>query len=298
MHQKIARARWLEYRVEMSAPARRLARVVRRLALAMGVLGMLALTPMHTADAKRQRVRVRWPSSLQAPSLTWWMRAFFWDLMDVGGLSRLFVEGTPMVAIGQSIGKPYRGALVGAIELPDDLGYHRRHPKRVYATSSTVHHLRSVIGAVREAYPRLHRLSVGDLSSRHGGKLTGHRSHQSGRDVDLGFYFRNRPWIYPYKFASPSGSNLHFRATWALIEALVDTVEEPDGVDYILLDYRVQRMLYVWALRQGVPRAKLDRILQYPRGRRAEVGIVRHYPKHANHMHVRFKCPPQDVLCI
>ena len=29
---------------------------------------------------------------------------------------------------------------------------------------------------------------VGDLSSEQGGKLSGHTSHQSGRDADVGFY--------------------------------------------------------------------------------------------------------------
>jgi hypothetical protein len=274
--------------------------------VATGVMAALAIAPAAEVSAKRQAraqpiERVRWPSSLQPPSFASWVRAALWDLVDFEGWSRFFVE-TPdfgvRLAVGQSVGMPYRGALVRGVEFPESDGWHRRHPKRVYATASTVHHVRAAIESVREQFPGLHRLSVGDLSARHGGKLGGHRSHQSGRDVDLGFYFRERPWVVPYKFADPTARNLHFRATWALIKALADTSDAPDGVDYILLDYGVQRLLYIWVMQQEDLRGEVDRILQYPRGRQAEVGIVRHYPKHSNHLHVRFKCPPSDVLCV
>lgn len=306
MLEKIARRTRLAYLDVVSAPLGRPIRMLSRVFLAMGVVATLAIVPASDVEARRHGRRtpatkvVRWPASSQPPSITTWMRAFLWELVDVKGWSRylLGTTGDPRLAIGQSVGKPYRGALVGAIELPDHPAYHRRHPKRVYATSSTVRHVQSAIETVREAYPRLHRLAVGDLSAQHGGKLGGHRSHQSGRDVDLGFYFRERPWIYPYKFASPTSRNLHFRATWALLEALADTSDAPDGVDYILLDYNVQRLLYIWAIQQDDLRDDVDRILQYPRGRTSEVGIVRHYPKHANHLHVRFKCPPHDLLCV
>ena len=47
------------------------------------------------------------------------------------------------------------------------------------------------------------RLSVGELSRPGGGRVDGHRSHESGRDVDVGFYVTNtdgKP-IYSYAFA-------------------------------------------------------------------------------------------------
>jgi murein endopeptidase len=275
--------------------------------MALGVLATLGMAPAGDAFAKRRNPQarsvqsIRWPASLQAPTLGTMMRAFLWELVDMKGWSGVFVgtaEAAPVLAIGQSVGKPYGGALVGAVELPEHAAYHRRHPKRIYGTSSTVRHVQTVVASVHERFPHLHRLAIGDLSARNGGKLGGHRSHQSGRDVDLGFYFRQRPWTYPFKFAQPTARNLHFRATWALLEALADTSDAPDGVDYILLDYGVQRLLYIWAMQQEDLRDDVDRILQYPRGRTSEVGIVRHYPKHANHLHVRFKCPPQDMLCV
>jgi murein endopeptidase len=304
---KIARRRRLAYLEAVNAPAGRPSRILSRAVMAVGVVALLGLAPAGDASAKRRGAkthafeRVRWPASLSSPSLAAWVRSFIWEFVHLKGWSSIFTstsEAGSALGLGQSVGKPYRGTLVGAVALPEHHAYHRRHPKRIYGTTSTVRHLQTAIETVHETFPNLHRLAVGDLSAREGGKLGGHRSHQSGRDVDLGFYFRQRPWIYPFKFAQPTARNLHFRATWALIKALADTSDEPDGVDYILLDYDVQRLLYIWAMQQDDLRDDVERILQYPRGRMREVGIVRHFPKHANHLHVRFKCPPQDMLCI
>src|SRR5690606_18317973 len=112
----------------------------------------------------------------------------------------------------------------------------------------------------RREHRHLHDLVVGDLSSELGGRLLGHFSHQSGRDVDLGLFYRRRPEGYPERFIEARRDNLHFKATFALLEALADTVDEPGGVEWILLDYELQRMLYVWGKRQKIPAETLDRI--------------------------------------
>ena len=41
---------------------------------------------------------------------------------------------------------------------------------------------------------------------------------------------------------------------------------------------------------------KLAKMFQYPH-RGASTGFVRHEPNHANHIHVRFKCPRGDSAC-
>ena len=208
------------------------------------------------------------------------------------------VEAAPSAppALGQSIGTPRRGWLQDATRMPEGDGYHLRHPARAFATASTVQHLQSAIDRVRRKF-RVHRLAVGDLSEEVGGLLSGHFSHQSGRDVDLGFYYRKRPFGYPHRFVRATRDNLHYKATWALIEALADTADEPGGVQYIVLDYRVQKLLYMHARRSGVDDETLDRIFQYPHGPGSDVGLLRHFPGHDNHFHVRFKCPPTDSYC-
>ena len=51
------------------------------------------------------------------------------------------------------------------------------------------------------------------------------------------------------------------------------------------------------ARKAGVSRATLSKIFQYPNGRWTREALVKHEPKHADHLHVRFKCPPRDDGC-
>jgi len=200
---------------------------------------------------------------------------------------------------GQSIGTPRDGALANASRLPAaGRGYVTRHPARVFGTAGTIRHLLSAIEVSRKAFRgRTHVLAVGDISAEHGGPLPGHRSHQSGRDVDLGFYYRKKPAGYPNEFVKVTRENLNRRSTWALIEALAETADAPEGVAWIILDYKIQKMLYGYARRTGIAGDKLETVLQYPRGPTSEVGLVRHFNGHEDHMHVRFRCSEQDSQC-
>jgi murein endopeptidase len=185
-------------------------------------------------------------------------------------------------------GVPWNGELRGAERLPGDEGYLIRRPSRAYGASHVIDHLRGAIGVVRALYPDVHTLAIGDLSAEHGGKLDNHRSHQTGLDVDVGFYFRRLPAGYPDRFA-PADASLDLAATWALLTAFARTTALDDGVEIIFLDHAVQRRLYAWAHARGTPDADLATLLQYPRGKDTQVGLVRHWPNHADHLHVRFK---------
>lgn len=205
------------------------------------------------------------------------------------------VETAP---VGQSLGAPRAGALFGGERLEPGEGYVIRNARASYGTKTTIAHVRGVIAEVREQHPRVHPLVIGDLSSELGGRLLGHFSHQSGRDVDLGLYYRTRPEGFPERFVEAHRDNLHYSATFGLLEALWRTSSEAGGVEWILLDYEVQRMLYLWAKRRGgVPQDTLDHIFQYPHGPTATRGLVRHFPQHRDHLHVRFACAPGDLHC-
>ncbi len=90
----------------------------------------------------------------------------------------------PLVA-GQSVGRPWDGKLRRASQLPTGKGYLIRRPHRAYGAAHVVAHVRNAIARVRADHPRLHTLAIGDLSAKHGGSISEHRSHQSGRDLDL-----------------------------------------------------------------------------------------------------------------
>ncbi len=200
--------------------------------------------------------------------------------------------------VGQSVGLPYKGRLKKAIKLRQRKGYYIRRPHRSFGATHTVGYLSSSLAQLRKRFPRAHDLAIGDLSARRGGKITKHASHQSGLDVDIGFYFKRKPQGYPESFVVANRKNIDFEASWALITEFTSLANKPDGVDRIFLTYSSQKMFYKLARKHGVPKHKLKKIFQYPAGRRAKSGIIRHEPGHDEHMHVRFKCPPKDKRCL
>ena len=203
----------------------------------------------------------------------------------------------PARGLSQSIGSPWSGRLQNATRLRlGDSAYIRR-PLRAYGTRTTVEHIRRAVDATLATFPKTHVLAIGDISAKDGGWISEHNSHRSGRDVDLGLFFKRKPAGYPASFASATADNLDRAATWALLANLLDTSGDDGGVQMIFLDFEVQGLLYHWAAANGVAARRLDRIFQYPHGRGSPAGVVRHEPHHDNHLHVRFRCAKADAGC-
>jgi LysM repeat protein len=217
------------------------------------------------------------------------------SLIRVG--QRLKLPPGPAPKTGQSRGQVDDGGLVAPDRLPESRAYHVRRPLRAFATAHLIAHTKRAVEAVHARGITAHVLAVGDLSDENGGPLEGHRTHQSGRDVDLGFYFVDKPRTYPAEFVEATKDNLDADATWALLEALVRTADQPDGVELIYLDYEIQRLLYAAARRDGWTAEQLAHVFEYPDGRKAKGRIVRHRWNHHDHLHVRFRCPPADHTC-
>ena len=96
---------------------------------------------------------------------------------------------SPSAGESQSIGGYAYGCLQGAAALAErGLGYRsiRRYRNRYYAHPQTIKVVESI---GREVKARgLDEIEVGDLSQPRGGRMKyGHRSHQSGLDIDLWF---------------------------------------------------------------------------------------------------------------
>lgn len=197
---------------------------------------------------------------------------------------------------GQSVGAPWDGWLRQPARLEAGDGYVIRRPWRAFGTRATVDFITRVISDVRDAFPDAHVLAIGDISAEHGGAITEHHSHQSGRDVDIGLVYNEKPRGYPENFINATQDNLDCEATFALVEGFADTAREDGGAQVMFLDFNVQGMLYRWAKEHDVDDGKLARLFQYPR-RGQSVGLVRHEPNHANHLHVRFKCARGDTSC-
>jgi hypothetical protein len=210
------------------------------------------------------------------------------------GVKRV-VERLPIV--GQSIGAPWGGSLHEASELPEGDGYTIRRPQRAFGTRTTIEYVSRVIAEVRQKFPDQHELAIGDISAEHGGPITQHRSHQAGRDIDIGLFYYEKPPSYPNDFVHATADNLDCEATFALITGFAGTMHEDGGAQMIFLDYDVQGLLYDWAKDHGVSDERLGELLQYPHGRSSGESLVRHWPGHDNHIHVRFKCPDADTSC-
>ena len=198
------------------------------------------------------------------------------------------IDGANWIEEPKAVGVPWDGKLAGAAQLSRGDGYRVRRPELAYGVPYVVDHLRHSIAEVRALYPDVHTLAIGDLSAEHGGKLAQHKSHQSGLDVDVGFYFKQIPDGYPEHFAA-ADDNVDLQATWALVTAFARTTDLDDGVAIMFLDYALQRRLYLWAQKRGTPESDLEQLFQYPNGRDAQSGLIRHWPNHADHVHVRFK---------
>lgn len=143
-------------------------------------------------------------------------------------------------------------------------------------------------------------LTVGDLSARRGGPVDRHRSHQSGRDVDVAFFVRSSgargvpvqldDYVrFDGRGRSYDGAYVFDTArNWALVRVLLG---DPHAhVERIFVSTPLRALLLRHAVASGAPGATVDqaaRTLAQP----ARVS------PHDNHFHVRIGCPRGDRAC-
>lgn len=192
-----------------------------------------------------------------------------------------------------STGRPQYGKLTNSEQLPKGkgLGWYRKKPHLTWGTNETITHLMRCIPQVKQKFGRrTPAIVIGDLSRKTGGYLPPHKSHQNGLDADIGYYIKgHRAMNY---FKSASRKSLDVKRTWFLLNCFLETKD----VNYIFVDYSLQRPLYEQARRSGKSKKWLSRIFQYPRSRRTHKGVIRHTRGHKNHFHIRFRdTAPPDV---
>ena len=179
-----------------------------------------------------------------------------------------------------SIGGPSRGALFNGAQVPESPLWHVVEPEHAWGAPEAIASISTAIERVSREYPDSPPLYVGHLSSRYGGYLRPHRSHQSGRDVDLGYYYLGGPGWY----ARATAKNLDRTRTWALVKALA---LDPN-VEAIFMDRSVQQLLRAHAEAHGETRARLKELFEG--SQRGGEHLIRHEWGHLTHLHVRFRC--------
>lgn len=138
---------------------------------------------------------------------------------------------------------------------------------------------------------------VGDLSTKSGGPLSGHRSHQSGRDADVGFYAvdENGKATTPEKFVvfgsdgkANDGSGLRFDdgRNWLLVQSWVRDARA--GLSHIFVARHLRQRLLAY----GQSHAATSQYV-------TEVAALLKQPEdampHDDHFHVRVSCPKRQV---
>jgi penicillin-insensitive murein endopeptidase len=225
-----------------------------------------------------------------------------------------------------SLGTHARGVLLHGVELPEEgAGYRVPGPWRVrhrqFATEEVMRWLTAAFRRVSSEIPGS-VAALGDLSSQGGGRSLAHKSHLSGRDVDVFFYavdHQGRPvhpdramlrfgasgeavaWSPPAPLLLPGQRRLEHpvlrildplpearfdsRRNWALVRAMLS--DPSVEVQWIF----IHRALAERLLREG-PTATDDPALV------ARAAALMHQPSdaqaHDDHMHVRVYCEPSD----
>lgn len=180
-----------------------------------------------------------------------------------------------------SLGSCNAGALLNGVQATDTPLYQPVSPSGAWATQETLDFLSQALRKVHEQYPGTPPLALGDISGKHGGPSRPHVSHQSGRDVDIAYFYNDGGRWY----ARGTAKNLDLARNWAFVRALITETD----VDLILIDHSIQALLEQYALAHGEDREWLSGVFRGVAGQLRP--IIRHAPGHATHIHVRFFNP-------
>lgn len=226
-----------------------------------------------------------WIATLLAPALQAQSPAESWSKLITPSLS-------PQGA--QSIGTYTSGCIAGAASLPlNGTGYQvmRLSRNRYYGHDNLVRFIEQ-LGRIT-AEQKLGTLLIGDLGQARGGPMiSGHRSHQSGLDVDIWFLL------------SPQAD------THLLTTSERETWNAPSVVDLAndSVDYRQWSPAHGKILELAARQPNVERIFVHPsikqelcNRRTADsaqwLGKIRPWWKHDDHFHVRLHCPKDSTHC-
>lgn len=221
------------------------------------------------------------------PLMAWVDPALSWSLRP--GQGPEVPESFDVPQGGLSVGRPNRGRLLAAVQLPDSPLYSRGIKRVLWGSSYTIEQLQVAFANFRHDTGFEHEIIVGSISKRNGRNLPPHKSHQSGRDVDIRLPLL--PHVPDTKHPNPD--EIDWYATWGLIKALGAT----DAVTVVFLEADLHRRVYEAARTMGESRDTLADYLIFPQWRPKADPLVRHSRGHDEHIHVRFRCADNEPRC-
>src|SRR6478735_2521116 len=203
-----------------------------------------------------------------------------------------------------TVGVPNRGVLTESAELPvRGPGFTRYRPKssHYFGRPRLVRALESAAANVARLAPGGAPLSISDLSAKTGGRIPGHDSHRSGRDVDLLFLVTT-----PAGASVPSPGFVRFEGDglarvdntkdfvrididreWLLLRSLLTSPEI--GVQFMFVCHEIEALLIDHARALGEP----DSLLW-----QAETVMLEPSDslRHDDHVHLRIACAPDEAV--
>lgn len=192
----------------------------------------------------------------------------------------------------QSIGSYTAGCLSGAVSLPQNgTGYQLMRPTRGRSYGHP-----DLIRFIENLAQTAHRqnwgvLLIGDLGQARGGPTpSGHRSHQTGLDVDI--------WYLLSQQAANRSLEFNERETWSAPSVLAAQSDAIDDNQWSPVHEKI--------LEAAARRPEVDRIFVNPSVKRLLctretahdwLRKIRPWWKHDDHFHVRLKCPLDNKNC-
>ncbi len=189
------------------------------------------------------------------------------------------------------VARSVRNRFYSGIEMIQGFGYAFIHAGRQtnWGTKPLVDGLRKIAAYMKGAGKAETNLAVGDISSANGGQLGGHASHQTGRDVDIGFYMTDARTGKPVETlnfvrftggrdgltGSSEGRAVRFDAerNWMLVQAILANPDPAFKPTHIFIAKHLESA--VLAAAAGSP--ERDRA----------ASLMAFWPGHDNHLHLR-----------
>ena len=226
-------------------------------------------------------------------------------LLAAALVSGCFNTPTPLApGLHGTVGVPNRGVLTEAEELPvRGPGFVRYRPQSThyFGRPRLVRALQDAAARVSKLAPGGAPLSIGDLSAKTGGRIPGHDSHRSGRDVDL-LFLVTTPAGAPVRSPgfvrfegdglarvpdSPDYVRLDIGRQWLLLRSLLTSPEI--GVQFMFVCHEIEALLIDHARALGEPDALIWQ---------AETVMLEPSDslRHDDHVHLRIACSPEEAI--
>ncbi len=202
-----------------------------------------------------------------------------------------FTEGP----VEQAIGLYSNGSLTNAMSVPNQgEGF-----KKVFVSRDrgwSTYDLQAVLAKVshdvKAQYAgKVERLQIGDMSLRNGGFVGRHSSHQNGLDADIAYLRTNRSeqrvehngWAERFVINGELTPNFDVQRNWELMRKFVAT----GRVTRIFVDSAIKKAFCEYTSAIGTRAAETETLR-----------ILRVWPHHHDHLHVRLSCPKNSPRCV